>query len=114
MEIVDFLHLTVRRVVSLVLVGLVVAVPTTAILLRHPATYEGTVSVRLTGLLPNGGAYFVRDRLTQDFQTAIDLPQVADAVSQQTGVSADDVADRVTTALPSSNGDVVLVTFTDS
>ena len=82
MEIIDFLHLTVRRIVSLVVLGLLVAVPTTAILLRSPASYRGTVTVRLSALLPDGGAFYLWERLTQDFQTALELPQVADEVSE--------------------------------
>ena len=110
MEIIDFLNLTVRRVVSLVVLGLLVALPTTAILLRGPTDYRGTVTVRLSALLPDGGAFYLWERLTQDFQTALQLPQVADEVSRQTGVDPDVVRAGLTTVLP-QNGDVVTVTF---
>jgi len=111
MEIIDFLNLTVRRVASLVALGLLVALPTTAILLRSPTNYRGTVTVRLSALLPEGGAFYLWDRLTQDFQTALELPEVADEVGRQTGVAPSVVRARLTTVLPSS-GDVVTVSFT--
>jgi O-antigen ligase len=110
-EIIDFLNLTVRRVVSLVALGLLVAVPTTAFLLRSPSDYRGTVTVRLGALLPDGGASYLIQRLSQDFETALDLPQIADAVSRETGVVKDAFrAGLVTTR--ASNGDVVTVSFT--
>src|SRR4030088_1642333 len=111
MEIIDFLNLTVRRVVSLVALGLLVALPTTAFLLRSPNEYRGTVTVRLSALLSDGGAFYLWERLTQDFQTALELPETADETSKQTGVDSSVVRARLTTVLPSS-GDVVTVSFT--
>jgi O-antigen ligase len=110
-EIIDFLNLTLRRVVGLAVIGLLVAVPTTAFLLRDPANYRGTVTVRLSALLPDGGAFYLWERLTQDFETALHLPRVADEVARQAGVDADVVRAGLATVLP-QNGDVVTVSFT--
>lgn len=113
MEIAEFLHLRLRRIGALLLLAVAAALPTTALVVRSPPSYDGSVTVRLGALLPDGGAFYLWERLVQDYQVALRLPEVAEQAGAATGVPAGKVQSGLSTVLP-QKGDVIVVQFRDA
>ena len=112
MEIFDFLHLSIRRIVALALLAALVALPTAALLLRGPSQYRATVSVRMAPFIPTNAGSGVRAQIENDFYAALGVPSVERAIASQAKVSESAVRRRLVITLP-SQGTTLNLSFTD-
>jgi hypothetical protein len=112
-EIVTFLHLSIRRIIALAVLVVLVAVPTAAILLRGPTEYKATANVRMGQFVPPRSASGVTAAAESDFQAALQVPQLQNDLAARAGVPSKRIKDGLGVVIP-PQGTTVQVTFTDT
>jgi putative inorganic carbon (HCO3(-)) transporter len=111
-EIVAFLHLSIRRIIALAVLAVFVALPTAAVLLRGPSQYKAAVDVRIGQFIPSSVGSGIQTQMESDFQTALGVPQVQRDIAQRMGLSVKHLNNRLAVAQP-GHGTTIKVTFTD-
>jgi putative inorganic carbon (HCO3(-)) transporter len=109
-EIAESLHLSRRRIVALLALAALVALPVAAMRASGPASYRADASVNLTSLASPTADDNEQERVTADFGAALQLPEVYRVASNVTGVSAGAIKKGLSYE-PSQSGDIVAVEF---
>ncbi len=92
MEIYNFLHLSTKRVIALVVAALVAAAVTVGIVVSQPSQFQGKAIVFVSQLFPVGKTAPEFAPFIANFDTALSLDSVQKAVAKETGVSEGELA----------------------
>ncbi|MGH9061044.1 MAG: hypothetical protein ACRDZY_16245, partial [Acidimicrobiales bacterium] len=118
MEIVEFLRLRPRRIIALLLVALVFAVPTTGALLLQPRSYTATASVpvsslSLTKATTNQSRSALDNSTLDQYEAALTVSEVSQATASRTGVPVAQIVNGIHFARPSNARSGAQVSFTN-
>ena len=91
MEILTLLRLNAKRLTALATVGALCGAVAAAAVSRQAASYEASTTVFVSQALPEGGSAFDVSPLVADFQKAVTLPQVRQAVADRIQLPLDEI-----------------------
>jgi len=112
MEIASFFRLSVRRVVALVVVGVVAAAVAGVVALRSPAKYQGTAVLFTAQVLKPGFPQYSLQPVADNLQNMVFTSGVVDRAARVSGESAGQIAGNLE-AGPAGTSDVQ-VTYTST
>lgn len=107
MEILSYLNLTFRRVVTLLLLGGLASVVVVSLIRRQPDTYEARSTVFISQVFP--GSTQELGNVIADFRTIMKLPAVTGATAEATGAPRASLKDLKTSV--GFNSALVTVTY---
>ncbi len=110
MEIAESLHLSRRRIVALLVLATLVALPVAGLRAFGASAYRAEASVNLTSLASPTANDNEQERVTADFGAALQLPEVYQAASSATGIPSAAIKKDLTYE-PSQSGDIVTLQF---
>lgn len=117
MEIIDYLRIARRRLWILILIPLLAAAGAVALVLLTPASYSATATLSSTALVGGTSNQFSGPQAASSFAAAYTSsatgPAVLSAASDDTGVSASDLARGFTVAQNGASSDMTLTYVSD-